>query len=110
VRIEPVAKPNATVNHNHDQNTSCRAIGSIQATVVIVVTSTGFKRDTDHSTIAVDNSIHLWIFLFILSTRTIASFTTIHIRDINQIHTGIDRGLPVIYNHMITQLSDINTE
>jgi hypothetical protein len=105
VIILPALSQKTIVYPNHAQNSSCSANGRIPKTVVIVVSKIGCSLDFHASIIATRSSKSRLTFSLILSRKIIASLTTIHANDINQIANGILYGLPVKYNHKLTHKS-----
>ena len=101
--VDHANKPKTIVNHNHAQNSSCRAKGRTQKTVVRVVTIIGCNLVFHAEITEWTESIHFSRFLFILSINIIASFTTTQVRAINHIPNVIEYGFHVIYSQILTQ-------
>jgi hypothetical protein len=70
----------------------------------------GCKRDFPAQITEWRSSIPFSRFLFILSIRIIASFTTTHVNAINQIINGIEYGFPVKNKPILTQSKASITE
>ena len=80
--------------------------GIIQSTVQMEVRNTGSKRVLTASMMLSLNSIHSFIFAFILSKRIIQFLTTIQNNATNQISPGNERGCPNMTSQTNTQIND----
>jgi hypothetical protein len=104
---DPTNKPNMIVYHSPAKNASSLTTLDRPNMVVMVVKRIGCNLVFPASTIASFLSIHLRIFTLILSIKTMASFTTIPMSDINQILKAKLRGFPVKNNQRFAPINDI---
>ena len=86
------------------------AIGNNQKQVVRVVTRIGSSLDFHDWINALYHTSHFLRFQFIVSISKIASFTTIQVKEINQIPNVIEYAFHVKTSHKFTQIIDKTIE